>query len=108
LAPMFSARLARGAGCVALERIPYIIDRALALLSDVDVLVLVGASPPVAFFAYPGKPGVLAPETCSTIRLTEAGDDVATALENLRDAIGARPGTALRTRARSNPEMPAD
>ena len=53
------ARMQRGRGRVAPTRIPYPVDAATALLRDIDVLVLVGAKEPVAFFAYPGKPGRL-------------------------------------------------
>ncbi len=51
-----SARLERGAGRVATQRIPYVVDSALALLKDVTHIVLVGAKPPVGFFAYPASP----------------------------------------------------
>ena len=32
-----------------------------ALLKDLRRFVLVGAKPPVAFFAYPGKPSLVSP-----------------------------------------------
>lgn len=51
------ARMQRGRGRVAPTRIPYPVDAAIAVLRDVDVLVLVGGKEPVAFFAYPENRG---------------------------------------------------
>ena len=48
-------RLQRGAGRVVTQRVPYVVDSALALLKDLRQVVLVGAKPPVGFFAYPGQ-----------------------------------------------------
>ena len=55
----FAPRLERGAGIVAVERIPYFAEQIVEFLKDLDVLVLVGAKPPVSFFAYPGKPSLV-------------------------------------------------
>jgi acetolactate synthase-1/2/3 large subunit len=38
-------------------------------LKGTEHMVLVGAKPPAAFFAYPGKPSVLTPEGCETTTL---------------------------------------
>ena len=46
-----NARIQRGAGRVPIERLPYPVDQALAVLKDVRHLILVGAKAPVAFFA---------------------------------------------------------
>ena len=54
-------RMARGRGRPAVDRIPYVVDNAVKVLAGVRRLILVGARPPTAFFAYPGKPGLLAP-----------------------------------------------
>ena len=61
LAPGSNARVERGAGRVAVDRVPYPVDLALKRLGDVRQLVLLGAPVPVAFFAYPGKPSVFVP-----------------------------------------------
>ncbi|AWI59055.1 hypothetical protein AB395_00003420 [Sinorhizobium fredii CCBAU 45436] len=79
----------RGAGRVAPTRIPYPIDAALELFDDIDVLVLVGAPEPVAFFAYPGKPGRLVRDGCKVLTLARHGEDLKGALEALRDELGA-------------------
>ncbi|MBB6412875.1 acetolactate synthase large subunit [Mesorhizobium sangaii] len=85
------ARMQRGRGRVAPTRIPYPIDAATALLRDIDVLVLVGAREPVAFFAYPGKPGRLVREGCQVLTLAAHGEDLSAALEALRDELGIKP-----------------
>src|SRR5579859_4059193 len=58
----FAPRLARGAGRVAVERIPYFAEQIVETFATVEQLVLVGAKPPVSFFAYPGKPSWGLPE----------------------------------------------
>ncbi|OAP36823.1 decarboxylase [Sinorhizobium glycinis] len=83
-------RMERGIGRVAPTCIPYPIDAALELLDDIDVLVLVGAPEPVAFFAYPGKPGRLVRDDCNVLVLAKHGDDSHGALEALRDELGVR------------------
>ena len=88
------ARSERGNGRAPLERIPYPIDQARAVLADLSVLILVGAHEPVAFFAYPGKPSRLVPDGCRVVRLAEAGDAMADALERLADRLGAAAATA--------------
>ncbi|NIV75958.1 MAG: hypothetical protein GWN37_14330, partial [Gammaproteobacteria bacterium] len=47
LAQMSNARLQRGAGRVTVERVPYPVDQALAMLEGVRHMVLVGAKAPV-------------------------------------------------------------
>lgn len=84
------ARMERGGGRAAPARIPYPIDAALGVLRDIDVMVLVGAPEPVAFFAYPGKPGKLLREGCEVLTLGKHGEDLKAALEALRDELEAR------------------
>lgn len=83
----FSARVERGAGRVAVEALPYFGEAAAARLKDIDALVLVGAKAPVSFFAYPGKPGWLAPEGCVIHAVAEPGDDLVAAVATLADAL---------------------
>ena len=58
-APTFNTKLSRGRGRYPLERIPYIVDLALANYAGIKHLILVGAGEPVTFFAYPGKARLL-------------------------------------------------
>lgn len=89
--PVFISRLSRGLGRPSLKRIPYPVDEAVAMLAHLDVLILVGAIPPVAFFAYPGKPSALTPKTCKLISLATVRDDIPDALARMRDALGGQP-----------------
>ena len=50
-APTHTARITRGAGRVPVQRVPYPIGQAAAAFDDVQNIILVGAKPPVAFFA---------------------------------------------------------
>jgi len=83
-------RMERGAGRALIEPIPYPVDQALPVLANVQQLILVGAKPPVAFFAYPDKPSVLTPPDCRIFRLAQLDEDLLQALEALADAVGAR------------------
>jgi acetolactate synthase-1/2/3 large subunit len=103
--PTQNARITRGAGRVPVQRIPYPVDQAIALLAGVQDLILVGAKPPVAFFAYPGKPSRLEPPGTRIHELARADQDIPGALTALRDALGA--GSAVPRRAGlSRPSLP--
>jgi acetolactate synthase-1/2/3 large subunit len=90
LAPTSNARIERGTGRVAVDRLPYAVDKAVATLAGVRHLILAGAPAPVAFFAYPGKPSLIAPPDCAVQTLARPEEDVIGALEALADAVGAR------------------
>jgi acetolactate synthase-1/2/3 large subunit len=85
-----NARMERGAGRAQVRQLPFVVDNALAMLKDVQQLVLVGAKTPVSFFAYPGKPSVLVPEGCTVTKVAGAEADLEQALEALADALDAR------------------
>jgi acetolactate synthase-1/2/3 large subunit len=85
----FPARLQRGAGRVAVERLPYFGEKASEALAGLETIVFVGASPPVSFFGYPGKPSWLAPKGAQLVTLATARDDGLDALARLADALGA-------------------
>lgn len=89
MAEWSNARMERGAGRVAVARVPYPIDLALETLAPYRRLVLVGARPPVGFFAYPGKPAILTRPDAAILALAGAGDDLDGALDALCDAAGA-------------------
>jgi acetolactate synthase-1/2/3 large subunit len=93
-APTLTPRITRGAGRVPVERIPYPVDQALAFLKDVRNIILVGAKAPVAFFAYPDKPGTLFQPGTRIHELARAEHDPVYALDALVDAVGARQATA--------------
>ena len=82
-------RLDRGAGVVEVERIPYFAEQIVEFLAGLDTIILVGAKPPVAFFAYPGKPSWCLPEGCNIVYLSHAHEDGPGALAALAEALGA-------------------
>jgi len=84
-----NARMEGGAGRVHVRRLPYPVDQAVATLKDVRQLVLAGARPPVAFFAYPNKPSVLVSPESRVTGLASVEQDLEHALEALADAVGA-------------------
>jgi acetolactate synthase-1/2/3 large subunit len=82
-------RMARGRGRVPVDRIPYVVDNALKVLAGIRHVILVGAKPPTAFFAYPGKPSLTAPPDAVIHVLARAEEDAVAALEWLADDLGA-------------------
>ncbi len=84
-----ATRIERGAGRVAVERLPYPIDLAIAALSGAAHVVLIGATEPVAFFGYPGKPSRLYPDGCRIHDVAPPGTDALAALRQLAEEVGA-------------------
>ncbi len=101
----FTARLERGAGLVAMERIPYFAEQIVDFLKDTELLVLVGTKPPVSFFAYPGKPSWCTPDACRILYLAQPYEDGVAALEAVADAIGAPAQPSARA-ALKKPDLP--
>ena len=89
LAQTFNRRMERGAGRVSIERIPYPVEQAQKVLEGVKHIVLAGSRIPVAFFAYPDKPSLLAPTDTQFTTLARADEDLVHALEWLADELGA-------------------
>jgi acetolactate synthase-1/2/3 large subunit len=102
--PTFPARVARGAGMPRVERLPYFPEQAIEVLSDIDALLLVGATPPVSFFGYPGVPSRLESEG-SLFPFVATGEDTLTALDSLADALDA-PATAEPAPDAAPPDRP--
>ena len=88
-ADRYGARMTRGRGVFAPERIPYFPEPAQAMLAEIGRLVLVEARPPVSFFGYPGVRSSLVAEQCSFLTLAEVEEDGTAALEALADEFGA-------------------
>ena len=99
-----NARLDRGAGRIEVNRIPFVVEKALDVLKPYKRIVLVGAKPPVAFFAYPNKPSVLTPEGTEFIELADASQDIAAALDALVQELNA---TNAEPAGISQPNRPA-
>jgi acetolactate synthase I/II/III large subunit len=88
MAQQANARAERGAGRVAIDRVPYAVDLALKTFANTTRMILVGAKAPVGFFAYPGKPSSMLPANCEVIELVSAEHDIAAALNTLADMLG--------------------
>lgn len=93
IAETFAARHQRGAGRVAVEKLPYFGEQAQAYLAEFKTLVFCGTEPPVSFFAYPGKPSWLSPDGATIVRLASLREDALTALTGVAAALDA-PGQA--------------
>lgn len=104
LAPTSNRRMERGAGRVAIDKIPYPINAAIECLAPYGRAILVEAMPPVAFFAYPGKPSLLLPADCDVVTLAGPDGDGPAALAALADRIGAKPGAARDTAMPARPQ----
>ena len=87
--PTQVSRMARGRGRVPVDRIPYVIDGAIKALVGIKHVILVGAKPPTGFFAYPGKPSLMAPPDSDTYVLARPEQDAIAALDALADELGA-------------------
>jgi acetolactate synthase-1/2/3 large subunit len=107
LCDTFTPRIRRGAGVVALERIPYFAEQIVDFFKDVEQLILVGAKPPVSFFAYPGKPSWGLPDGARVLYLAQAHEDGAGALKALAEAVSAPKETKGRVELK-RPDMPTE
>ena len=88
LAPYPITRLERGAGRPAVERVHYVLEQAIEQLKEFRQLILVGARPPVAYFAYPDKSSVMTQPDCDIHCLATEEEDVIAALDGLASALG--------------------
>lgn len=88
LCPLFAPRSRQGTGAIAIEMLKYPVRDNMALLDGIARMVLVGAAPPVNFFAYPGLPSTPEPAGCSFADLCSPTWDVAWTLDALAAAVG--------------------
>jgi acetolactate synthase-1/2/3 large subunit len=91
----FFARLERGAGLPALERLPYFPEQAAQTLASLRHVVLVGAREPVAFFGYREGSSRLLPEGTQVVELAAADTDAEAALAQLGERLGGGEATTL-------------
>ncbi len=109
LAPYNFTRLERGAGVPAVERVAYILEQAKEQLSEFERIVLVGATPPVAYFAYPGKESALLPADSEVTVLAGPEEDAAGALQLLEQAVcaGSQQPLPLSEAREARPALPS-
>jgi acetolactate synthase-1/2/3 large subunit len=86
---MFPTRIERGAGFPCLERVAYVPELVEIQLSGLAHLILVDATAPVAFFAYPGRDSSLVPNGCDTHELLGSDGEVLGSLRALAAMVGA-------------------
>jgi acetolactate synthase I/II/III large subunit len=101
----FAPRCQRGIGRVEVERIPYFAEQIVEFMKGTELLILIGARPPVSFFAYPNKPSWCTPDGCTILYLAHANEDGTSALEALAEALKA-PKQPLRVGAPEKPDLP--
>ncbi|HEY2576400.1 MAG TPA: acetolactate synthase large subunit [Streptosporangiaceae bacterium] len=101
----FPARLERGAGLPAIDRLAYLAEQATAQLTGIKHLILAGARSPVSFFAYPGLPSDLVPDGGQVHTLAGQRQDAVAALEELAARVADGTGPTLAGAAR--PTLPS-
>ncbi|MBX7448225.1 acetolactate synthase large subunit [Mycolicibacterium sp. 3033] len=104
LCETFPARLQRGAGVPAVDRLAYFAEAAAEQLAGARHLILAGAPTPVSFFAYPDKPSDLVPDGCA-VHVLASHTGAADALLRLADEVA--PGTTAPLAPADRPEMPS-
>lgn len=85
----FMARHVRGGGLHDVARLPYFAEMAVEALAGIDLLLIAGTKPPVAFFAYPNTPGAFTPKGARTLSLGGPETDSRNALARLADWLDA-------------------
>jgi acetolactate synthase-1/2/3 large subunit len=81
------AKIASGRTCFPAPQVPYFPEAALPFLAGIQNLLLVEAERPVSFFAYPGTPSYMTPDTCRHHVLAQRGEDGTAALEALAEGL---------------------
>ena len=89
MSDIMGAHLARGRGRLQLEKVPYNTDQARDALSAFKTIILVGATAPVGFFAYPGKPSTQSAPDAQLLTLSRPDQDGLAALQALVDELQA-------------------
>jgi acetolactate synthase-1/2/3 large subunit len=89
LSNTFAARFVRGAGLPLVRRLPYFPERAQKRLAEFSQLIVVNASVPTSFFAYPNRALDVLASGCRVHTLAGPGQDGAEALATLAEALGA-------------------
>jgi acetolactate synthase I/II/III large subunit len=91
MADFVNGHVARGRGRLQLERVPYNTDMAVQALRPFDHIILVNATPPVGFFAYPNKPSTHYRADAQLHVLSRPDQDALQALDRLAQALRAPP-----------------
>ena len=84
-----NGKLSRGYGRAVIERVPYVVDQAVAAMAGLKGLVLCGTHRPVTFFAYPNKPQTPIPHDAAIHVMARAEQNIIEALQRLADMVQA-------------------
>ncbi len=103
LSETFAARMQRGAGRFAPERLQYFSEHVTQQLAGTEQIILVVTTAPVSFFAYPGKKSWLVPEGCEVYQLASVEQDLLAALKRVADSLEADVRPDLTPLAPSSP-----
>jgi acetolactate synthase I/II/III large subunit len=99
-------RIRRGEGSLLGSRMAFRIADNMPVLAEKANIVLCGATRPVSFFAYPGKPSLPEPPGCRVVELCSPDMDYGWTLQALADALGAS-NTALSPEDFQQCDLPA-
>ncbi len=99
----FPARVDLAPDLPQISHMPYFPEQVWDFLSNVRTLVMVGAKPPVSFFAYRETPSNLVPKDTKVVRLSHRSEDSLAALEALADRLGVGKRSGQR---RERPDLP--
>lgn len=89
LSETLTAHMERGLGIPVVDRIPYFPERAVAILSRYQAVILAGAGEPVAFFGYKNSPSRLLHSLQVTYSIAEGNENPEDVLEHLAHEVGA-------------------
>jgi len=101
----FVPRLSRGAGRAKPDRVPYLGEMAVMMMSAYRQAVVVGTKAPVAFFAYPNKPSTFLSPECKVHSPWSPDNDVTDVLAAIAEEVGAK--VAHAPAQRSETALPA-
>ena len=101
-------RIQRGAGYPMVMRLPYRTEDLMAVLKEIDVLILVGAQSPVPFLAYPGANNSPLPSSCKVITLAHPHEDGPAALEILSSLLNVHQGNKGLITKLALPDLPGE
>ncbi len=107
VAETFPAYMERGAGLPLVERIPYFPEGGIELMSQYDLVLLVGAHDPVTFFGYKDTSSFVVPVRAQKIHLCSDKGDPVEALEALAEAVGTTAASNLPKNIFAGFERPA-
>ncbi|MEM6762542.1 MAG: acetolactate synthase large subunit [Pseudomonadota bacterium] len=108
LTPGSNGRVERGRGIANFAKVPFPVGMALELLKRFQRCILIEAVEPIAFFAYPGRPSQLLPDTCSRLSLAGPDGDGPSAVRALADRVGAAPKVTSLPVEGERPQGPID